>query len=202
MLTVTNRPFPHAIVDDHWPDKLLRDVAAEFPAPGASGWITYCTANGDISKYEGPPEMWGPSTYELFGKLERFAPQLSQAFDIPDLHMETFGGGYHLIPPGGKLGMHVDFNRSASTETYRRLNLLIYLNDDWNDNRGALELGLGRLVVIRPEFGRMVVFATSDRSWHGHPEPSNRWRASIAAYYFSTEPPPDYTHRHETVWLA
>jgi Rps23 Pro-64 3,4-dihydroxylase Tpa1-like proline 4-hydroxylase len=114
------------------------------------------------------------------------------------------GGGYHLIPPGdGRLALHIDFNRSPDTGLFRRLNFLVFLNEGWDDPGGRLQLGddgggVAREIV--PQFNRTVVFATSDRSWHGHPRPAARWRRSVAAYFFSWQPPADYVGDHSTVW--
>jgi hypothetical protein len=47
-----------------------------------------------------------------------------------------------------------------------------------------------------------VIFETSDHSWHGHPVAAGRWRRSIAAYFFTEEPPADYVADQGTVWHA
>lgn len=197
----TEVPFPYVVVDDYWPADTLNNVVREFPAPTDPRWKRYGNANE--GKFEGPPGMWGPWTQTLFDHFERLTPVLSSAFGIPDLSMETIGGGYHLIPPGGHLQVHTDFNRSPDTKLYRRLNLLVFLNRDWQDPGGLLELhGDDRVIEIAPEFNRAVVFETSDRSWHGHPHRAFRWRFSVAAYFFSPEPPPGYEGDHSTRWKS
>jgi hypothetical protein len=197
----TDVPFPHVVEDGYWPVHLLDLVVSEFPAPTDNRWKRY--GNQNEGKLEGPPAMWGHATKELFDQFDALTPLLSGAFEIPDLSMETIGGGYHLIPPGGHLQVHTDFNRSPETRLYRRLNLLVFLNRDWQDPGGLLELhGDDRVVEIAPEFNRTVVFETSDRSWHGHPYPPRRWRFSCAAYFFSPEPPPGFDGEHSTRWLS
>jgi hypothetical protein len=188
-VTVSDAPFPHAVLEDWWPAELLRAVAAEFPPADAPGWRRY---DADTErKLEGPPGLWGPRTRELFALLESRTPMLEQLSGIDGLRMETIGGGYHLIPPGGHLQVHADFNRSPATGRWRRLNVLVYLNEDWTDPGGHLELwdGGGPAVDIVPEFGRTVMFATSATSWHGHPKPAARERRSVAAYFFTDAPP-------------
>jgi hypothetical protein len=199
-LPVTEKPFPHVVVDDWWDETLLRRVLAEFPEPTVPGWRRY--SNSTERKLEGPPGLWGPYTRRMFERIEERTPALEQAFGIPDLHMETIGGGYHLIEPGGYLKVHADFNRSPRSGRFRRLNLLVYLNDDWDDPGGHLELwdADGCVESIAPEFNRTVVFATSDHSWHGHPTPADRWRRSVAAYFFTDEAPEGYAEDHSTVW--
>ena len=200
LLTVTRDPFPHVVVDGWWDAEMLGGVLSEFPHPDHSGWRRY--GNAQERKFEGPPPIWGPITEELFNQIEKLGPTLERAFGIPDLTMETIGGGYHLIPPGGYLKVHTDFNRSPNTTLYRRLNLLIYLNEDWQDEGGRLELWgpVRREKTIAPEFNRTVVFETSDHSWHGHPIPASRWRCSVAAYFFSKSVPGGYRADQSTVW--
>jgi Rps23 Pro-64 3,4-dihydroxylase Tpa1-like proline 4-hydroxylase len=146
--------------------------------------------------------MWRPGIRELLDEIGTHAADLGEAFGIPGLQMETVGGGYHLIPPGGYLAVHTDFNRSPDTGLHRRLNLLVYLNDGWWERGGQLELwDQDRSAVsIDPELNRTVVFATSDQSWHGHPRPASRWRRSVAAYFFTEEEPPGYSVEHSTIW--
>ena len=199
-LAVQTAPFPHLIVDGWWDDALLRDVLAEFPPADAPGWRRY--SNGQERKLEGPPGLWGASTRVLFDRIKGRTGDLEAAFGIGGLRMETVGGGYHAIEPGGYLQVHHDFNRSPRTAAHRRLNVLIYLNEDWQDPGGHLQLwdARGPAVDVVPEFNRTLVFQTSDRSWHGHPVPAARWRRSVAAYMFTVDPPPDYTGDHSTVW--
>ena len=42
------------------------------------------------------------------------------------------GGGYHEIKKGGFLDVHADFNKYKDVNLDRRINLLLYLNRDWN----------------------------------------------------------------------
>ncbi len=47
------------------------------------------------------------------------------------------GGGLHQIEKGGFLKVHVDFNKHKKMHLDRRLNLLIYLNKDWQEEYGG-----------------------------------------------------------------
>jgi hypothetical protein len=46
-----------------------------------------------------------------------------------------------------------------------------------------------KVVTVEPVFNRMVIFTTSDTSYHGHPEPlrcpPGRSRRSLALYYYA-----------------
>lgn len=181
------------------PDLLLA-CRLEMPDASDPRWRRY--GDDHELKLEGPPAMWGLSTIEYFNQLAEWAPVLSDHFSIDNLVMETIGGGFHLIPPGGYLGIHTDFSRSPQTSRYRRLNVLTYLNVEWGDDDGGdLELWDDEKCVqsIRPEFGTTVAFVTSSTSWHGHPKPTRRWRASLAGYFFTETPPSDFREQ-STVW--
>lgn len=192
-------PFPHVIIDG-WIDlDLLRGVLDEFPDDDDPGWRRY--NNAREGKLEGGPVLWGPLTHDYFDALRDRIDEIGEAFGIGSLTLETIGGGYHLIPPGGRLEVHTDFNRSPKSGLFRRLNVLTYLNDGWDDPGGLLLLrGAEGDVEVAPEFGRTVIFETSDTSWHGHPVPASRWRRSVAAYLFSPEQPPGYREDHSTVF--
>jgi hypothetical protein len=201
-LHVEQAPFPHAVVDGWWNDGILTGVLGEFPSEGAQGWQRF--QNSTERKLGGHPGMWGPVTRMFIeGQMQAKAGELAEAFGTPELTMETVGGGYHLIEPGGYLAMHADFSRSPETGRYRWLNMLVYLNDAWQgDQGGQLQLwdDNGPAVTVLPEFNRTVVFRTSGESWHGHPIPTTRHRRSVAAYFYAETPPPGYVGDHSTRW--
>jgi hypothetical protein len=111
---------------------------------------------------------------------------------ISDPHFE--GGGLHETKRGGHLGVHADFNVHGHLKVERRINLLIYLNENWEQEYGGqLELWDTQMkecvVRVEPVFGRAVLFNTNLDSFHGHPDPLNcpdgRSRRSIATYYYT-----------------
>ena len=201
-MKISQRPFPHTIVDGMWPDGLLHAVIAEFPDPGAAGWIRYEDEDHEV-KLEGEPHLWGPKTRELVSRIDQKGSDLAAAFGMPELTMRTEGGGYHQIEPGGRLAMHADFNRSEDG-LYRRLNLIVYLNPGWTEaDGGHLQMldADGTVTSVLPQFNRTIVFETSDTSFHGHPVPlpGPRPRRSFASYFFSKQRPGGYQAAHDTV---
>ena len=105
-----------------------------------------------------------------------------------------WGGGIHRIKRGGFLKIHSDTNFHPDFNLDRRLNLLLYLNKNWNDKYGGeLELWDKKMKKcvkkIAPLFNRAVIFSTDDNSYHGHPDPlncpENVVRQSLALYYYS-----------------
>ena len=115
---------------------------------------------------------------------------------IPDPYFE--GGGFHEIKPGGFLKVHVDFHKNKKLQLSRRVNFLIYLNKDWEEEYGGhLELwekDMSQCVSkILPKFNRAAMFSTTGDSWHGHPDPLNcpegKSRKSLALYYYTNGRP-------------
>lgn len=205
-LEVAHEPFAHAVVDGYWDEELLKGVRHEIGLVDLGHCRRYL--NELENKYDAGAHLFPPGTrtHELFGAMRDLAGPLSEAFGIEGLAMEEMSG-CHLIPPGGFLAVHTDWNRSQWSGLYRRLNLLVYLNEDWDDGMGGC-LHLVRVdppmeVRIAPEFNRSVVLEASDRAWHGHPLPTtgNRWRFSAAGYYSAPEPPAGFTDEHDTVFL-
>ena len=110
------------------------------------------------------------------------------------------------------MAVHADFTRHRLLQLDRRLNVLLYLNEHWEDEwEGHLELwapdmkSCGRR--LRPQAGRCVVFNTSDNSFHGHPEPlacpDGITRKSIALYYYTRGRDDNQVEpTHATEWQA
>ena len=207
-------PFPHVAIDDFLPEEVLDRVLDEFPKPQEAEWQTFDSANERKLASKDDSGM-GEATRHLLAELNSaafidFLERLTGiAGLVPDPHF--VGGGLHQIERGGHLKVHADFNRHPGTGLERRLNVLLYLNRDWEPEfGGAFELWNRDMTVseaqILPFFNRCVVFTTSDTSFHGHPEPLNcpegRTRKSIALYYYSKDRPEGDTGEHSTLFQA
>lgn len=210
----TAEPFPHFVEDGVFDGSLLDRVVSEFEAMDRGGW--HCSDRPHERKWSSEdPRQLGPFTSALITQLNAgfFVDFLEELTGIrglvPDPHLR--GGGLHEIHQGGMLGVHADFNIHPRLKLYRRLNVLIYLNKDWQESwGGALELwdrtGYRCVRAIPPVFNRAVLFDTSNFSYHGHPRPlacpPERSRKSVALYYYSLECPAEADRdAHGTVFL-
>ncbi|HKP95115.1 MAG TPA: 2OG-Fe(II) oxygenase [Fibrobacteria bacterium] len=207
------RPFPHAILTGVFPESILEAVLAEFPSPKGIDWIKF---DNDQEKKLGSrvENKMGDATQRFLAYLNsapviRFLEDLTGIQGlIPDPYFE--GGGLHQILPGGFLKIHADFNWHNRLKLHRRINLLIYLNKDWEEGFGGhLELWDKDMKECRekvlPTFGKVVVFNTTDYAYHGHPNPlqcpQDRTRKSIALYYYSsTRPKKEISNAHWTLF--
>jgi Rps23 Pro-64 3,4-dihydroxylase Tpa1-like proline 4-hydroxylase len=197
------KPFPHIVVDDFLSPDLLDAVLAEFPKPGQIRWQEFDNAR-EVKLASAKEASFGPVTRLLFYHLNSmtFLEFLSGVTGIPDLIPDPSfdGGGLHQILPGGKLGIHADFNKHPKYGLDRRLNLILYLNKQWREEYGGhLELwdrSMSKCEArVLPVFNRMMVFGTTDFTYHGHPDPlrclEGMTRKSLALYYFSNGRPAD-----------
>lgn len=190
-------PFPHIYLDDVFPAATLDAIAAEFPAPGGVDWIRFNDHN-QVKLASNDDRHFGPTTRAFLHHLNgsaflRFLEGLT-GIDalVADAHLA--GGGMHQIQRGGKLDVHIDFNQHEILGLERRINVLVFLNRDWDEAYGGhLEFWDPDVTTceqkILPVFNRMAIFSTSEISRHGHPEPltcpPDRTRKSIATYYYT-----------------
>lgn len=183
-------PFPHVVIDGLWDDDELRGIRGEFPDYNDPRWIGYNDPE-EIGKKAGPEPMWGPLTHAWFQRARgfEFTDWLEDTVGIDPLTADTLGGGMHCTGEGGRLESHVDFSiHPQLPDLIRRINLLVFLNDEWDQEwGGTLHLGKDRDVAVLPVFNRTVIFETSSRSWHGHPEPivGDHLRRSLALYFYA-----------------
>jgi Rps23 Pro-64 3,4-dihydroxylase Tpa1-like proline 4-hydroxylase len=174
-------PFPHIVLDNMFDENLLKEIIQEFPKPTDIEWIQHKT-NREMKLATSRDEHFGPITRIMMYHLNSapFLNFLSEITGINGLIADSYfdGGGMHQIERGGKLAVHADFNRHSLTKLDRRLNALLYLNPDWKDEYGGdLELWdrdmRACVKKIKPKFNRLVVFSTTDYTYHGHPDPLN-----------------------------
>ena len=197
-------PFPNIYFDDFLNADYLKTVLAEFPGLQEKGGENIYYSNPNEKKLATKGEYsFGPNTRALVHFLNsqpflEFLQELTGIKEalIPDPYFE--GGGFHEIKRDGFLKIHVDFHKHRKMNLDRRLNLLVYLNEDWEEAWGGhfelWEKDMSQSVVkIAPHFNRMALFSTTGNSWHGHPDPllcpPERSRRSLALYYYTNGRP-------------
>lgn len=211
-------PFPHVVMEDFFIQDFVERLSTEFPAFEQGNHVGDNGQPGGKSTLERIRDL-GPA----YGKLDEtiqspaFLKLLSQITGIEGLLYDPWylGGGTHENHTGMSLDPHVDFNYHPSERWHRRLNLLVYLNRDWNEQwGGCFELFCDPHaspcpdVSIPPAFNRCVIFETSERSWHGFnaiqlpADQANRSRRSIALYFYTRDRPQDeIADRHTTLYV-
>lgn len=191
-------PFPHIVIDNFLPLPLIEEIHSLFPSKKLVDDIFFEDGYSGLHKRQVLPESCEQKIRGIFhffnsAPVLQFLEGLTTIESlIGDPYFQ--GGGFHEIFRGGKLGVHADFRVHSQLHLNRRINMLIYLNKDWNyDFGGELELWDKRMTSkiesIAPHFNRCVIFNTDSDSYHGHPDPLNTpdhiTRKSIALYYYT-----------------
>lgn len=212
------QPFRHIVVDDFFEPLQCQSLLDDFPrfedrhALNEMGEVGGKAVRMDVRDI-------APSYRELDRYLQtrEFLDFVSTVTGIPDLLYDPdyIGGGTHENREGQGLDQHVDFNFHPRTRWHRRLNLIVYLNREWEESWGGmLELqadpwnGDTRGPRVAPIFNRAVIFETTERSWHGFSTihlPDDRKdlsRKSFAIYLYTKErPAAEVAAAHATVYV-
>ena len=193
-------PYPHAQFDSFLEEWAARSAMEAFPPVEGGGWINYVHVNErkhGLNKMDAIPDFLQQVVRTL--NSDEFVAELSKLTGIEGLKADPTleGGGLHQSQRGGYLNIHADFTVHPHKRNWRRrVNLLIYLNEGWEEDfKGHLELWDRKMEACRakisPIFNRCVVFNTDEDSYHGLPEPiqcpEDMTRKSIALYYFTEE---------------
>lgn len=199
------KPFKHIVIDNFFPNKLANVCLSSFPSIERKSWDY--TNDSDIEiKYR---TTWESEFDIPDGIVDAirimnssiFLKAMSSTFSISKIVPDPYfsGGGLNITKPKGLLDVHVDGNYHDATGLNRRLNAILYLNPNWQDDWGG-EFGLydekGEKCVkkVAPLFNRLVIFDSHDKSFHGLPNPLNfpegEERKSIILYYYTKEERP------------
>ncbi len=216
----TAEPFPHIVIDDFLSSEAVVYLESLFPSlpdgkdQGVSAHLSH--KDGSRAQYG---KHWvsrelsvDPAFRRLYWELNAapFVRFLQRLAGIPKLLPDPYllGGGLHQTGPGGFLEVHADFSRHPDLDLARRLNVLVYLNSEWDESWGG-ELELWdkemneRCFSLSPKGGRCVIFNTTCDSFHGHPQPlacpSGCSRKSVALYYYTLDEDNSWVN-HPTLW--
>lgn len=190
-------PFEHIIINNFLSDDYYNLIKNILPESPTDKWY----------KYENPLEikylidnldLIHPSINNIFYALshEIVIDKLKDIFDIPNLEYDPYlhGAGLHYQPRYGRLNMHLDYEKHPFSDKQRKLNIILYLNDEWNKEwNGDTQLWNNNMTECMcksyPTINTAIIFYTGENSWHGVPEtilcPTNIYRKTLAFYYVS-----------------
>ena len=207
----TAEPFPWIVLENFLTENLVDQLVADFPRQGPD-YAKYCMGDdGRIGpNYANPNPQEFPAAFQLLDTVISsvgFLTFLSKITGIPDLQYDPdyFGGGIRESQRQVFLPPHIDFNHHPRTLAHRRLNLLLYLNEDWVEEwGGAIQVHRDPRVHRRdsmvasfpPLLNRCFIFETSERSWHGFNRlvpPPERSRRAFTVYYYTEDRPDAHT---------
>ena len=192
------QPWPHLVLSGLFPDALVAAVKAECLELAADGMARQ---DGRAQVKEESPRLPGPFSESVFAVLEsdEFVRFLEQVTGIDHLLADPTHAyaGVHRSRPGAFTLIHRDFRRHPERSLYHRVNVLLYLNRDWQPVFGGhLELWPSDMSrcgkVIVPEANTLVLWETHDQTLHGLPDavacPDGEARIALASYYYTREP--------------
>ena len=207
--TLHKSPIDHIVIENFLPEEMAAKLSGEFEDWNSPTWHSYQNAL-ELKKTCNQWNLFKNETYFYFSLInsDAVAKALSEKFDIemvsdPGLH----GGGQHAHAQSGNLNPHLDYSIHPKLGLERRVNVIYYLSDEYNETDGG-HFGLwgnespsepGTLIKeIAPLYNCAVIFNTSQNSWHGmsrkyDPAPG-KMRKSLASYYVS-EPREDASER-------
>lgn len=211
-------PFRHVVIENFFDAASAAALLAQFPPFERGNARNEDGETGNKSTVERIREL-GPAYAALDDLVQSpaFLARLGQLSGIPELRYDPwyFGGGTHENRNGQDLDAHVDFNRHPVEPWHRRLNLIVYLNPEWEDAWGGLlelhsdpRAADDRITRIAPLYNRAVLFETTEWSWHGFERiavPAARsdvTRRSIALYFYTTQrPAEELAPTHSTIYV-
>jgi len=214
------RPFKHVVIDEFLrpeiADRMLSDfpqvldpstLVNEFGDPNPKSCVSDMKSIGGV--YE---EM------DAYIQSQAFLELMTKITGIADLRYDPwyFGAGTHENFHGAGLDAHYDFNIHPVTGQHRRLNAIVYLNENWRPEWGGSlnlhadpwDLRNDQVLEVPLAFNRCVIFETTESSWHSVPtislpeEERARSRKSFTIYlYTDTRPAGEAAPPHQTVYV-
>ncbi len=213
------RPFRHVEIDQFFTAAFCQKMLDAFPgfedeyARNETGQVGRKAVRSDVRNLG---QVYQQLDDEL--RSEMFLKAIETVTGISGLKYDPayVGGGTHDNRSGQGLSPHVDFNFHPLDGRHRRLNLIVYLNDEWDaDWGGCLELHenpwslhQNQITQVLPSLNHAILFETNEHSWHGFQtirQPTDGptlARRSFALYLYTDTRPEDETAiEHSTVYV-
>lgn len=213
-----SEPFDHIVIDNFLDEELAKKLSSDFMDYDSPNWFCY---NNPL-EHKKTSNNWyhfPPTTYQYMAYLNspEFIKRIEDITGINNLRPDIglHGAGWHIHGRGGKLNVHLDYSIHPKLNLLRKLNIIIYLEPDWDPAwGGGLELWsndpetnkpLKKVKHVDYKFNRAVLFDTTQHSWHGFADPltcpEHKHRKSIAMYYL-IDPPQGVDDRKRALYAA
>jgi len=196
VLNAEKYPYGYCSTNNFFPKDIIQSISNSFKFPetiGSSSDILFQKTKRALNNYNLFPNEIKQTVDYLNSRS--FINILEEKFKIKNLvaDPDLFGGGMHESRNGGYLKIHSDFIYIRKKKLKRMLNLLVYLNENWDKNwGGAIELWDQKMksnfLKVYPKINHAVIFRTDTESNHGFPDPikcpEGIGRKSLALYYY------------------
>ncbi len=212
------QPFKHVVIDDFFTPEYCQSLLNQFPDFNNKDAIDENHKLGKKAVVQTVAQIG--SAYKQLDQLVQgtdFLNLVETITGIPKLIYDPhyIGGGTHNNLDGQELDPHVDFTHHPLTTHHRRLNLIVYLNHQWESDWGGniefhqnprLDPKEDQITRVLPLFNRAVIFETHNHSWHGFSpiqlpqDRKNLSRKSFALYYY-TDKRQQTIDPHSTIYV-
>ncbi len=215
---VNNQPFKHVVIENFFTSEFCQQLLDDFPdfdeelATNEDGVVGKKAVHEHVSKISDAYK-----NLDDLVKSKDFLQLIEDFTGIKNLKYDPhyFGGGTHNNLDGQDLDPHVDFTHHPFTGYRRRMNLIVYLNKEWDKSWGGnielhknprLQPQEDEIISVEPLFNRAVIFETNNHSWHGFPridlpeDKKHLSRKSFALYYYTKESEPGIKP-HTTIYV-
>lgn len=199
-------PFRHVAIDDFLEASACEALVRDFPAFDPKRAVNEMGRVGRkavVERVEGVSPFY--RQFYAYINSPPFLGAMSALTGVADLIADAtlFGGGTHENMSGQGLDVHVDFNIDERSMLHRRLNVLVYLNKEWDEAwGGSIELHSNprkpeadEVKRFLPLFNRALIFETNEHSWHGFrrielpPGKEHLSRKSFSIYLYTRQRP-------------
>ena len=187
------QPFPYLVIDNFCDQEKIEELYKQIPELDTKS-RDYIFANNKFEKsnYMALGPLFEELNNDLISeKLNSFLSYISAKEVIVD--PVNHGGGLHQGKKNSSLDMHLDFNyHPLKPFWYREMNLLLYLNEGWEEEyKGHLKLrdlrtGEGKELGV--PFNRIIIQQCGPHTLHGYDPtnfPADKFRTSIATYAYT-----------------
>lgn len=212
------QPFKHVVIDDFFEPGFCQQLLDQFPSFKDKDAVDENKTVGKKAVVQSVKQIG--SAYEQLDAMvqsQDFLQLIGQITGIKNLIYDPnyIGGGTHNNLDGQELDPHVDFTHHPLTSHHRRLNLIVYLNHEWQPSWGGniefhknprLTPDEDDIISVEPLFNRAVIFETNNLSWHGFPpinlpaDKKDLSRKSFALYYY-THQRQERIEPHSTIYV-
>ena len=190
-------PYPMIVLDDFLPTEYAHMLEQEIPGISDQYWTEF-TRRGSRMK-ECVKLDQAPVANEFVNQMhsQQGMQWLSKLTNIKDLIPDPYivGAGYSKSYRGDSLQVHTDFNWNNRLKLNRKVNLILYLNSEWNEDwGGSLEFWDDEkthcVQKISPLPNRLVLWIYDTNLIHGFPEllasPENVSRNNLIQFYYTS----------------
>ena len=181
----SGQPFKNVVIDNFLSPDFAKSLLEQFPRVADPSKLR--NEFGGINPKASVDDVAGiGGAYTLIDsyiQTDEFLTLMSEITGIPNLLYDPwyFGAGTHENFHSAGLDPHIDFNIHPKTNWHRRINAIVYLNENWDPKWGGdigfhtdpWNLSGDKRVSFEPQLNRCVIFETTEKSWHSV-EPVNQ----------------------------